>query len=478
MLDVKNNNLILTRSFGNQDDRIISIAWHPKYPLFFTGDCHGVIHKYNTESGYCVLQFTDSRAIIWDLKVFDSFVISCDSVGKIQIWDAIYGTLHQTLKEHFRDILALALNADFDTLFSCGIDQKIVCIKRECNSNTWIKAYEVKNHTHDVRSLDLSSNGILISGGVDTQLVVLRTDNSKYAIKYDQMQDSYRFFSVSGGSNILAHQNDTYISLWQISNNVKEHALPVKFLNIKSKGIYHILSMSLSFYGTMIAISTVKSIWIYYLDFEKVKIQCIFFDKLPCYEMRFCSSDALILLATIKEGVQVMDIKSKVRKTFSLDFCHSPVKYLRCKDNLIVMRCSDNISYLYDYMNENLVCKLPNFNNYALYAFSSKSLLIYSSFMLYEYNVISHTLINCGQINIKEKQNYFKGIHIFEDDSLALYTSSSIYFVKRNNGISYQVLRTDKLVSFLSSFINGNVILVEQGQYNLPPILLKEQYGV
>ena len=146
--------------------------------------------------------------------------MSADSLGKVQLWNGKHGTLIQSFHLHLADVLTLAVSADEDKIYSSGVDAKILCIhKAKSKGSKWVKSGEVRAHTHDVRALALSSNGLLASGGVDTQLIVYPTDpfDVNSCTMYHPFPDSSRFFSVAPKANVLMLQNSSSLKFWQLS---------------------------------------------------------------------------------------------------------------------------------------------------------------------------------------------------------------------------------------------------------------------
>lgn len=154
----------------------------------------------------------------WDatpLPTQDNTVVSGDSLGRLQIWDGVTGTLLQSLTTHDADILALAVAADGDRLYVSGVDNKVVELRhvsisdaaasQKGDSKKWIVSGKRRDHTHDVRTLALSAgpNPLLVSGGVDCNLMVYSTEG------FGQAGASHRkvppFLHVSGNEHIVLH---------------------------------------------------------------------------------------------------------------------------------------------------------------------------------------------------------------------------------------------------------------------------------
>jgi len=135
---------------------------------------------------------------VWALEALsDGTVISGDSLGHVQIWDGLSGTMSQTFNhnESGADVLCLALSEDENKVFASGVDSRVICIERQqgnvVQSNSknasfeppvmrkWINTGALRQHTHDVKALVVCHKHVrnnsdylelLVSGGVDTKL--------------------------------------------------------------------------------------------------------------------------------------------------------------------------------------------------------------------------------------------------------------------------------------------------------------------
>lgn len=129
----------------------------------------------------------------------DGTVISGDSLGVVKFWDSMTCTQIHGFTAHGADVLCLVIGPEGSTVFTSGVDQKIVQFSYvpsspEASSSTlgsspgkWIQSASRRVHSHDVRSLAMwppyvpipasytrkSSSAslyvapILVSGGLD-----------------------------------------------------------------------------------------------------------------------------------------------------------------------------------------------------------------------------------------------------------------------------------------------------------------------
>ena len=68
---------------------------------------------------------------VWAVLVLaDGTMVSGDSGGNVQVWDASHGTLITGFRQHKADVLALAASPEGDTLFASGADPQIAVFRR------------------------------------------------------------------------------------------------------------------------------------------------------------------------------------------------------------------------------------------------------------------------------------------------------------------------------------------------------------
>ncbi|BFU25245.1 WD domain, G-beta repeat containing protein [Entamoeba histolytica HM-1:IMSS-B] len=162
---------------------------------------------------------TKSTAIM-AIEIMDQRTVAVGLVyGKIQIWDIVTMTIIAEFREHQADVLCLksaTLNGEA-VLFGSGVDHKIVLLK-EVNGK-WTCCGRVRQHSHTVKSLDISNEGILVSGGVDT-IILFRSIN-------DMNQLTYRIFPIgvdspkakvcSTADMVVVHEVDNNFNFYQLA---------------------------------------------------------------------------------------------------------------------------------------------------------------------------------------------------------------------------------------------------------------------
>lgn len=478
--------LKLIRRFEKQSIRIISLAWHINEYYLAIGGADGAIRKFDVKTGRCVLTITQdasSKSIVWNLKYIDSFLVSADSLGRIHIWDHIYGTLIQSFKEYSADILALAVDNNND-IYCSGVDSKIVRIKKMKFGNEWIKDRELNVHTHDVRALDVSCDGFLASGGIDTQLFLTKTDKfrANYSSKYCQLQDSSRFFSIAEEANIVMHQNCTSIQLWRLPDMSRaSYEMPINILEVKSKGVNHILCSAISSNAKYIAVSTVRFLWLYRLSFQGSPLaQCIRSLNIPSYKVEFCCNDTLLVLATIHDGIKLIDIETLNCVNLNGDR-HLPITDFCCNKggSLLLTKNIKNEVFLQDLLTGAMLHKFPEMNGPLFYSFSSdgKMIVKYSSKKAYFYDISESNFKSIDVKNIGSP----KGLCSSSNGHLGIYDDKSLLLLQTHKPAENPILKCDGTILYVSMLCSGAIIIVEQLQPHLlsklPQVLSKERYG-
>ena len=73
--------------------------------------------------------------------------------------------------------MAIGVNEGEDTIYASGVDNKVISIRKlpPNSKDRWVLSKKMRDHTHDVRALALGPQGLLVTGGVDTNLIVYST---------------------------------------------------------------------------------------------------------------------------------------------------------------------------------------------------------------------------------------------------------------------------------------------------------------
>lgn len=487
------DNVELLHTFGQQRYRIISLAWSCNDQYLAVGSSNGSIKKINTSSGCCELTITydkSSSCIIWDLVYLESLIVSADSCGKVQFWSDEHGTLVHTFEEHSADVLAITAGSNKDIIFSTGVDQKVVCLRKLRQSGDWIKQGQLKAHTHDVRAMDLSSSGLLATGGIDTDLVIMKA--GKFCLdqsaKYSALQDSAQYISIASEANIVMHQTNSSVKLWRISQNSDD--LPVNFLDINSSDTNYILSSSISSDGTKIALSTVKKFWLYDLNNTDFKYKCVKSVALPSYRMVFGDNNSSLILATFRQGIQLLSIETGCfKEVFSAEsmMCYVPITGLSSnKEGSHIMITGFNADcVLCDLRGGTIAYKLPlvDFHSFYCFGHNGKEVIVYSSGRFSKYDIRRGAVTELGNVDTKANLSIPKRLCLIDVNTVALCyeEAMSLFQLHKKNSLCGTMFKFKGMLLSVLKCSDNNIIVVEQLRNkvvkNLPPVLCKDGYG-
>lgn len=281
---------------------------------------------------------------VWALQALsDGTVISGDSLGHIQIWDGMSGTMTQTFdhNESGADVLCLAVSEDENKIFASGIDSSVRCIQRKSSTSNdeglskWISSNSHRKHSHDVKALVIchkethnSSNPLelLVSGSVDTRIcsyVVRDFKSIRPKIWYNW--PSLSLISVSRVQRLIAVTRDNRIDVYRLADDcTRTVKLPetrheskclVKTIAIQSQ--FNLNCSVVSDDGKFLAASDAVSLYVFelvveddcgILDVRPTKICLIGDCKHPATALRFVKGH--LICATNKGPINVLAISS------------------------------------------------------------------------------------------------------------------------------------------------------------------------
>ncbi|KAG1749712.1 WD40 repeat-like protein [Suillus paluster] len=170
------------RRFDRIKSRILSIAWGPPTPRppkqrtakktdNGTDGSDSSLRKWDVATGRSTDRMgTDKmkgeRTLVWTVGVLaDGTIVSGDSLGAVKFWDSLTCTQTCSFPAHGADVLCLVIGPEGTSVFSSGVDQKIVQFSyvptaSETSSSLsssaparWIQSGSRRVHSHDVRCL-------------------------------------------------------------------------------------------------------------------------------------------------------------------------------------------------------------------------------------------------------------------------------------------------------------------------------------
>ena len=436
----------------------------------------------DSDTGHCTLRITLDKVgshdtLIWDVKFLsDRTIISASSVAKIHFWNSRFGTLKQSFNLHVADVLTLAVNESEDIIFAAGSDHKIVRLKKVSSdgSQTWVQAQDIRPHTHDVKALVVSKNGILASGGVDTQLCLNNIEKFEQipSIKHSPFANWHNQFKLASSGNIFLFQDTTSLKLWKITSTTKhdshtstdcspdkdalrsinyhkystksfkdqlailekEHllssGLPFHFLEIKTSTPKHLLASAISSNASVLAFSDVDEMWLYGLNISSShSAVCIGTWALPACSVGFNGDGSDIALGLVTGGIQVASLDNPLMKGVDIQFKNLMEKqkkgnmfvnlqYSPCGQYLAAMNDRYRI-VLFGTSSYQLITTLPCLDNTfpPTFTFEHSKLLIFTSQdqELYSHDIKKENLMSLGRVyhqdfNVKRNGCMSKGL--------------------------------------------------------------------
>ena len=309
-------------TLSKQEGRVMSIAWQKSGKYVITGSNDSTVRKYKAKSGSCELRITldehqnSKDTVVWDLKCLsDNSIVTALSTGKLQIFDSKLGTLKQSFELCTADLLGLAVSASEKTLFTSGIDQKVLKLEWVAANRQFVVTESVLVHSHDVRSLALSPSDQLVSGGVDTQLVLYSQEQfgiKKLATIFPPFPHHHHHYELI--KEVLVVQQLSSLQFWKLqavpeSIDVKSspyHPIPQYILHLKTPSEQHIRCFTVTRDAQLCAVAANNVVWIYQLFLDESKVSILVTLDYCAYRMTFMSQHKLLLCST-KGDIDVVE---------------------------------------------------------------------------------------------------------------------------------------------------------------------------
>ena len=323
-------------TLSKQEGRVMSIAWCKLGKYIITGGIDSTIRKFKVKSRSCELRITldehqhSKDTVVWDLKYLsDNYIVSALSTGKLQIFDGKLGTLKQSFELSTADILTIAVSVNEKMLFGSGIDQKVFKLEWVASSSQFVVSESVLVHSHDVRALAMSTSGQLVSGGVDTQLVLYNQEHfgtKKLATVFPPFPHHHHHYQLV--RKILVVQQSKSLQFWKLqavpenidTKSSPYHPTPRYLLQIKTPNEEHIRCFTVSSDGRLCAVATGNVVWIYQLCLNDSKVTSLATLAYHAYRMKFISQEKLFLCSTegtidIAEGTGYSEFLQVIKST-------------------------------------------------------------------------------------------------------------------------------------------------------------------
>ncbi|KAG1689593.1 hypothetical protein DVH05_002102 [Phytophthora capsici] len=340
LFSFEDNQLFFTKGFLTTGGRIVSLAWHNKAQKIFSGSEGGIIHCWNAVSGRNESRITlenlaKQETVVWSLAVLDDLtLVSGDSTGNLSFWNAPTGTLLQKFTHLTADILTICVSKSNNTLFASGVDNQVVEYRRsvaESGNATWAYSYNHRAHSHDVRALALSSNDkpVLVSGGVDTQIVWYRGGSFGAGRPHKIPSMPYpQSIALANEKRVLMVQKATSLDLWRLGTQAgatgvldQKHKL---LLELNVGKALNLSCSALAPNGSFVACSNSKELKLFELNaeqnFQPRKVSTLPESvNGPARVLAFSPDSTRLVIASSSHQIRVLDLaKMEVLKTFDV----------------------------------------------------------------------------------------------------------------------------------------------------------------
>lgn len=336
LYSISDGSISYDSTLSKQEGRVMSIAWSKLGKYIITGGVDSTIRKYKVKNRLCELRITLDKhqhskdTVVWDLKCLsDNSIVSALSTGKLQIYDGNLGTLRQSFELSAADLLTLAISGDEKTLFTSGINQKVVRLKWVASTNQFIVSESVLVHSHDVRALAISPSGQLVSGGVDTQLVLYSQEQfgvKRESTVFPPFPHHHHHYQLMG--KFLAVQQLKCLQFWKLqivpedfdTKSSPYHPIPQYLLRIRTHNEEHIKCFTVSSDAKLCAVATADAVWIYQLYLDDGKVASLATLDYRAYRMKFLFQEKLFLCSIegtidIAEGINYLEQSQVIRST-------------------------------------------------------------------------------------------------------------------------------------------------------------------
>jgi U3 small nucleolar RNA-associated protein 4 len=289
---------------------------------------------------------------VWALVALaDGTVVSGDSLGHVQFWDGMTGTMLQTFDQNDNkaDVLDLAVSENESTVYASGVDSRVVSIERPAvlpNSKfldgplKWILTHARRPHTHDVKALaicrlrdrkaslapDKDQHEILCSGGIDTKICTyLVREFKRIRPKSWYPWPTVSPITVAKEARIICMLREDIIELHRLEPQhhpkgrrvlLPEQETLLGSMEIKSR--HNLVCADISPDGELLAVSDGASLMMFELQhfeeggsagFVPQKIELDVELRSPCLTLKFASNEQLIC-ATSDGPIRVLKIGS------------------------------------------------------------------------------------------------------------------------------------------------------------------------
>lgn len=517
VIEISSSGLSFKNVLHRQGSRVLCLAWNASGEYVAVGGIDSSVRIIHVSSASCIQritldEFSQKTTLLWDVKFLNkSSIVTASSLGRVQMWDFIHGTLQNTISQHSADVLTLTSETEENkgsTIFASGVDSMIMKISRVENKigdtngthTRWVMTGKIRPHHHDVLSLHLSSTGMLASGGIEGELVITNTNHftkSAY-VKYQPFSGMARNFKMADNGNMFLFQDISAIYVWCISHasagmksecsktyphaspspqlSVSSLTAPYCLLQLKAKPPHNILSSAISKDGSIIAISNAYEMWIYQFDALKRQLLLLANMLYSAITIMFKPNEPVIFFTSPLNGLQCATISTHGNVAVNTVVNDTCIRYIECSADgqTLAMLTKNWRIKLLDVASGTVIAKLPKLQSVPiLFTFntSKPQLVVFVGGKCCEvliYHTIKNSLQSVGSLQRIEKSGHFEGRHplsIFqvplEKNLFCIYGNSSVMMFRLvadleatapSTHLPIQPVMTTSIVLFVGSF--------------------------
>ena len=331
----ESSKLSFSKAARNFNAKALACIWDDTDENSFYGSYqNGFIRKFDKILNVTLVINLSSHAkstiFAWRmLCIANNLVLGCSN-GNINFYETKFGTLMKNVNFHQADILCLCSNSKGNAVYASGSDSRVISIEN-LGDNNWVLTSQDRGQSHDVYSLVLINDGLLVSGGLTTDLCLYRLSNNRFierlfaateekpSEKHEKQEkpsenmelekkievklrhitglQTRNLIQTSDSSkNLILFQKTFGLEIWELLSEKKQFKFAVEVKN-KEKTI---VSSALSPCATFLAYSTLHSVIIYHInDLQLEKLAEI--DDIAASVLKF-SSDSNTLYYISKKG--------------------------------------------------------------------------------------------------------------------------------------------------------------------------------
>ncbi|KAJ3289037.1 U3 small nucleolar RNA-associated protein [Rhizoclosmatium sp. JEL0117] len=309
------DSVVYKAACDRQDNRILSVAFHPTKPIISAGSSDSCIRSYSTQNYRLLHRLTvdtgkrREETLVWALTYLPSgTLVSGDSIGAVSFFDDESHTLMKSVKSHYADVLCLAAGSQGDVVYSSGVDRRVLqyrLTKKPLFRQNWVLSGDRRFHSHDVRALALCETkpiDSLVSGGMDATFVISKTI-SQFPDSKQQRQSPFpqkSLISLADEGRLLMARFDDSVKVWALGQSIatpEELQGGVQFgerlgvaqkerlvAELKIKCTTNLIASAISSDGALIAVS----------DLFSTKLFAVFIDPSRVFRVKKFPSPSLI----------------------------------------------------------------------------------------------------------------------------------------------------------------------------------------